>query len=156
MAISSALSSVQSLDRLGLRGDMRDDSAEILFWSFPQEALMSSSGMGKEVHFLMLSIQHFLFRPRSRPPSKVPSRMVLERLSWRDTCPNHASFCLVHKEVNFAPHLVGSLVLQVAVAEKFPHALGFESLDPFFQSQQAGYVCHNHGGRWRWQETSTD
>ena len=30
---------VQSLDRLGLRGDMRDDSAEILFKSFLQEHL---------------------------------------------------------------------------------------------------------------------
>ena len=32
-----------SLDRLGRRGDMTDDSAEILFQSFLQEALVSSS-----------------------------------------------------------------------------------------------------------------
>ena len=37
-----------------------DTSAEILFQSFPQEALVSSSGMGKDVHSLMLSVQHFL------------------------------------------------------------------------------------------------
>ena len=52
-------SSVQSLDRLGLQGDMRDDSAEMLFQSFLQEALVSSYGMGRDVHSLM-SVQHFL------------------------------------------------------------------------------------------------
>ena len=59
-------SSVQSLDRLGRRGDMRDDSAEILFQAFLQKTLVSSSGMGRDVHSLMLSIQHFLCRPRHR------------------------------------------------------------------------------------------
>ena len=43
-------SSVQSFDRLGRQGDMRDDSAEILFKSFLQEAHVSSSGMGRDVH----------------------------------------------------------------------------------------------------------
>ena len=61
---------------------MRDDSADILFQSFLQEALLSTSGRGRDVHSLMLSIQHFLCRPRRHPPSKVPRRMVLERLSW--------------------------------------------------------------------------
>ena len=31
-------------------------------------------------------------KPWHHPPSKVPWRMVLERLSWRVLCPNHASF----------------------------------------------------------------
>ena len=53
-------------------GDMRDDSAEILFQSFLQEALENSSGTDRDVHSLMLNIQHFLCRPRHRPPSKVP------------------------------------------------------------------------------------
>ena len=44
------LSSVQSTDRLGRRTDMRDDSAEILFQSFLQEVLVSSSGIGKYLH----------------------------------------------------------------------------------------------------------
>ena len=43
------LSSVQSLDRLGRQGDMRDHSAEIFFQCFPQEALVSSSGKVKDV-----------------------------------------------------------------------------------------------------------
>ena len=45
--------SVQSLDRLGHRGDMRDDSVETLFQSFPQKARVSSSGMGRDVHSLI-------------------------------------------------------------------------------------------------------
>ena len=67
-------SSVQSFGRLGHRlgGDMKDDSAEILFQSFLQEVLVSSSGMGRDVHSLLLSIQHFLCRPQRRPPSKGP------------------------------------------------------------------------------------
>ena len=47
-----------------------------------------------------------------------------------------------HNEVDLAPHPVVGLVLQVGGAEKFPQALGFESLDPFFQSQQAGSMFH--------------
>ena len=60
-------------------GDKRDDSAKILFQFFLQEVIVSSSGMGSAVHSLMLSIKHFLCRPRRRPPSKVPWRMVLEK-----------------------------------------------------------------------------
>ena len=81
-------SSVLSLGQIGsfwghagTCGDMRDDSAEIFFRSFLQEALVSSSGTGRDVYSLMVSIQHFLSRPRRRPPSKVPCRLVLERLS---------------------------------------------------------------------------
>ena len=57
---------------------------------------------------------------------------------------NHASFRLltvrqtkflwIRKDADFAPHLLVCLVLQVEDAEKFLLALGFESLDPFFQS----------------------
>ena len=92
LKIQRKFSSVQSLDPLGHQGDMRDDSAEILFQSFLQEALLSSSSMGRDAHSLMLSIQHFLCQPRHRPPSKVPWRMVL---CWRVTCPKHASFHLL-------------------------------------------------------------
>ena len=43
-----------------------------------------------------------------------------------------------HNGVDLAPHPVIGLVLQVGVAEKFPQAFGFESLDPSFFSQQQG------------------
>ena len=81
-------------DQLGGRGDLRDDSANFLFQSFLQEAIVSSSGMGRDVHSLMLSIQHFLCLLQRRLPSKVPGGIILERLSLRLTCPNHASFRL--------------------------------------------------------------
>ena len=38
-----------------------------------------------------------------------------------------------HEEVDLAPHPVVGLVLQVEDVERFPHALGFENLDPFFR-----------------------
>ena len=50
---------------------MKDDSAEILFKSFLQKALASSSGMGMDVHSSILSIYYFICRPRRRPPSKL-------------------------------------------------------------------------------------
>ena len=52
---------IQFLDRLGRwpgrGGGMRDDPAEILFQSFLQNAFVSSTGMGRDVHSFMLSIQ---------------------------------------------------------------------------------------------------
>ena len=90
-------SSVQSLDRLGRRRDTKDASAEILFRSFLHKAVVSSSGMGRDVHSLLLSIHHFLCRPRRRLPSNVPRRMDLERQSWRATCPSHANMYIFIK-----------------------------------------------------------
>ena len=92
--LATQLSSVHFLDLLGRQGDMRDNSAEILFQPFLQEAVVSSSGMGGDVHFLTLSIQHFFCRPWHCPSSKRPRRKVLERLSRLVTCPNHVSFHL--------------------------------------------------------------
>ena len=67
-----------------------------LFLPFLQRVLVSSFGMGRDVHFLMLlSIQHFLCRPLRCPPFKVPWGMALERLSWSVTCLNHVSFRLL-------------------------------------------------------------
>ena len=79
------------LDHWGGGGGMRMDSTKILFQTFlffRLEAIVSSSGTGKVVHSLTLSIQHFLCRPRCRPSSNLPCMMVLGRLSWRVTCPN--------------------------------------------------------------------
>ena len=47
-----------------------------------------------------------------------------------DSCQKR--FLWTKKEVDLAPHPVVGLALQVADTEKFPHALGFEGLDPFF------------------------
>ena len=53
-----------------------------------------------------------------------------------DSC--QENFLLTHKEVDLAPHPVGGLVLQVGDAEKFPQALGFEGLGPFFRVSKQG------------------
>ena len=47
-------------------------------------------------------------------------------------------FLWTHKEVNFAPHPVVGLVLQVGDVEKFLHALCFKSLNPFFRFSKQG------------------
>ena len=50
--------------------------------------------------------------------------------------------------MDLAPHPVVGLVLHVGDAEKFPQALGFESLDPFLQSQLAGSMSHSRRVVW--------
>ena len=70
--IAMHISSVQFLDRLDPWNNMRDGSAEIFFKSFLLEAIASSSGMGRNVHSLTLSIPLFLCQPRLHPPSEVP------------------------------------------------------------------------------------
>ena len=45
-----------------------------------------------------------------------------------------------HKVVDLAPHPLVGLVLQVGDAEKFPHAAGFESLDPFLRVRCRGVL----------------
>ena len=42
------------------------------------------------------------------------------------------SLLWAHKQVDLTPRPAAGLVLQVGDTEKFPQALGFESLDPFF------------------------
>ena len=51
------------------------------------------------------------------------------QVSVLDSCQKR--FLYTQKEVDLAPHPVVGLVLQVGDAEKFPQALGFESLDRF-------------------------
>ena len=102
---------------------------------------MSSSGTGRDVHSLMLSIQHFRCRPRHRPPSKMPRKDSFGeavvacgmpepcKFPSLDSCQKR--FLWTHKEVDLTLHPVVGLLLQVGDADKFPHASGFESLDPF-------------------------
>ena len=53
-----------------------------------------------------------------------------------DSCQKR--FLCTHKEADLAPHPVIGLVLQVGNTEKFPQALGFKSLDPFFRVSKQG------------------
>ena len=58
------------------------------------------------------------------------------RFSSLDSCQNRLLW--IHKEVNFAPHPVVDLMLQVGDEEKFHQALGFQSLDPFSRASKQG------------------
>ena len=53
-----------------------------------------------------------------------------------------------HHEVDLAPHPLIGLVLQVGDMEKFPQALDFDSLDPFFRVS-AESMYHSHKEGWR-------
>ena len=83
--------SVQSLDRLGRRGGMRDDSAEILFQSFLQEALVSSSDRGRAVHSLVFVHPTTFPLPTTASPTL---QVAVERLLWRVTRRSNESFRL--------------------------------------------------------------
>ena len=89
---------------------------------------MSSSGMGRGVLSLMLSIQHFLCR-QVLPILQSALKMVLERLVWHVTCPHckfpsldscKKRFLWTHKEVDLAPHPVVGLVQPTICAEQVP------------------------------------
>ena len=54
-----------------------------------------------------------------------------------DSCPKRILW--THTEVDFAPHPVVGLVLQVGGTVKFPQAPSFEGLDPFL-SESASRV----------------
>ena len=54
------------------------------------------------------------------------------------SCQSPERFLWTRKEVDLALHPVVGLVLRTGAAEKFAHALGFESLDPFFSVSKQG------------------
>ena len=60
-----------------VRGDMRDDSAEILFQSFLQKAFENSSGMGRDVRPLF-DVVHPAF---PLPTTASPTLQV----AWKDS-----------------------------------------------------------------------
>ena len=64
-----------------------------------------------------------------------------------DSCQKR--FLWTHKEIDLALHPVVGLVLRVGDAEKFPQALDFESLDPFFFRVSKQGQCFRHRGGWK-------
>ena len=119
---------------------MKDDSAEILFQSFLHEALVGSSGIGRDVHSLM-SIQYCLGQLWHRPPFKVPWRIVLEACKFLSLDSCQKRFLCTHREIDLAVHSVVGLVLRVGDTEKFSDAPGFESLDPSFRVSKQSSPC---------------
>ena len=98
------MSSVQCLDRLGYREDMRDNSVEIFFHYFLQEAPVSSSGMGKDVRSLMLSIPTLKGALRESFGEAVVACDMPEpsKFPFLDSCQKR--FLWTHKDVDLAPH----------------------------------------------------
>ena len=78
---------VQSLDRLGRRTDMRDDSAEILFSAGgPCEQFWH----GQRCPLFYVDHPAFLLPTTTLPAlTGAMKRTVLERLLWLVTWPNH-------------------------------------------------------------------
>ena len=140
-----------SVDRLCCREHESLLGRETLQSSFPQEAIVSSSGKGRDVYSLMLFFQLFLCRPRRRQNSKVLWWMVLERRSRhhmpepckflsRDSSQN--GFLLTHTQVDLAPHTL-------ALCSKWKEPRSFLMHFAFSKSASRVHV-HRHRGGWRW------
>ena len=133
---------------------MTDDSEEIRFQSFLWETAVSSSGMERDecplfdvVHPLPTTASStFKGALKNGFGEAVVARDMPEPCEFPFLDSSQKRFLWTHKEVDFAPHQVVGLVLQVGDAEKFPQAVGHESLDPFSQNQQVGSTSHSHRG----------
>ena len=88
--------------------------------------------MGRDVYFLMLSIQPCPLPTKNGLGEAVMTCDMPEqfKLPFFDSCQKR--FLRTHTEVDLVPHAVVGLALQVGYVEKFHQALGFESLDPSF------------------------
>ena len=69
-------------------------SSSLFFFFFLQKAVVSSSGMNRDVHSWCCH-QVFLLLTKVSFTLQGALKNGFERLSWRATCPNHASFRLV-------------------------------------------------------------
>ena len=147
-------SSVQFLDRLGRRENMRNDSREILF----QSSLQHGQGcpLSDVVHpaFPLPTTAsptlHCVLKDRFGEVFVACDMSEPSKFQSLDSCQKR--FLWIHKKADLAPHPVVGLVLQEGDSERFPQAHGVETLDPFFFfffSQQAGSLFHNHREGWR-------
>ena len=104
---------------------MADDSEEIFFKSFMKEAVVSSSGMGRDVLFffyLFLAAFSSADHGVAHPKRCLEGWLWRHRPSWRGTCPNWKWLLGTHKDDDLAPHPVVDLVRHVGDTKKFPHA----------------------------------
>ena len=87
--------SLQFLDRLGRRWDMTDDSAEIRFSAFSAGGRCEQFWHGQGCPLFHVVHPALLLPTTASPTLQGAVKNVLERLSWRVTCPNHANFRLL-------------------------------------------------------------
>ena len=146
---SVQFSSGQSLDQWDHQENKRDNSAEILFQSSLQEALVISSGMGRDDHSLIFFIQHFLCWPWHRPPSRCSKgwfrwgrhgmwygQIMKVFVSWQlpeevPMDPQGSWSCIAPSSWSCAP---GRRCREVS------SCTWFQNTESFFQSQQAGII----------------
>ena len=159
---------VRSLDRLGRWGEggggMADDSAEIIFQSFLQEATVSSFSVGRYVHSLICPssisyADHGVAHPPGCPEEWFwrgcrgvrHARTMQVTVSWqlpengpedpqgRFTCSTPSRW---------------SCALSTRYGEVSLFTCFWKPRSFLFQSQQTGSIFRSHRGRWRCQETN--
>ena len=124
---------------------IRQKSSSRLF--LPEAIMMSSSGMGRDIHSLTWFIRHFLRRPRCRPSSKDGLEETLVacdtpepcKFPSFDSCQEELPVCPTRKLTLFRSPVVG-LVLQVGNAETFPQHLFLTAWITFSVSSSRIYV----------------
>ena len=119
---------------------MADDSAEILFQCFLQEAT-EQFGHGQGCPLFDAVHPAFPLPTTASPTFKGALKdgfgQVVVACDMSEPCKFlsldscQKRFLLTHNEVDLTPHPVVGLALQVGDVEKLPQVLGFESLDPF-------------------------
>ena len=138
---------IHPLDQSGCQGNMRGDSAEILFQSFSAGGLCQQFWHGQMCP--LFDVHPAFQRPTTALPTlqgalKVGFGEAVVACNMPEPCKfpsldsGQKKFLWTHKEADLAPHPVVGLVLQVGDTEQFPHAHGFESLDPFFRVSKQG------------------
>ena len=140
LSAESVVSSVQSLDRLGRRGDMKDDSAEILFQSFSAGGPCEQFWHGQGCPHFDIVLPAFQLPITASPALQgalkdgfgeaVVMCDMPEPRKFQFLVP--AEFLWTHKEVDLAPHPVVGLALQVEDAESFLRHLVSKAWTLFF------------------------
>ena len=115
---------------MGGRGDVRDDSEEILFQLFLQEAIVNSSGMGWD-RCPLFDVVHQADFPLLTTASSTLNGEAVVACDMPEPCkfPSLDSCQKRFLGVDLAPRPLFGLVLQVGDAKKFPQQLDFESQD---------------------------
>ena len=80
---------------VGSSGDLRDDSLEILFRSFSSGDPCDQFWYGQGCPLLDAVHLAFPLPTKASPTLQDALMFFLERLLWRVTCLNHASFCFL-------------------------------------------------------------
>ena len=132
--------------------------SSFIFQSFLQTALVSSSGMGKDFPFLMLSIQHFFCRPEITHPPRCPEGWFKTGccdVYLAQTMQNFISWQLPEEvPVNLQGNWSCCVPSCWSCAQnrKCGEVFSCNLVSKAWMSQQAGSMFHSLREGWRWQE----